>query len=78
MRTVKSLREELAKFDDDAVCHAYEGEVIGIVVNPPGPVNGPRDQGVIYCGEGDDDEQETEVPDSLAAQPMKKSAPNRS
>lgn len=67
MRTVKELREELAKFRDDAVCHAYEGEVIGIVVSPPGAVNGPRDQGVIHCGEGDEEERETEVPDSLSS-----------
>lgn len=32
MRTVKSLRYELAKFPDDALCYAYEGEVIAVVV----------------------------------------------
>lgn len=49
MRTVKELREELAKFPDDAVCYAYEGEVSGIVISPPGKSGGP---GVIHCAEG--------------------------
>jgi hypothetical protein len=48
MRTVKELREELAKFPDDAVCYAYEGEVSGIVISPPGESGGP---GVIHCAE---------------------------
>lgn len=32
MRTVKSLREALAHFPDDALCYAYEGEERGVVV----------------------------------------------
>jgi len=56
-RTVKELREELAKFRDDAVCYAYEGEVTGIVISPPGSWGGP---GVIYCGESADVEPPTE------------------
>ena len=57
MRTVKSLREELAKFPDEAVCFAYEGEVRGLVIEWPGMRLGP--QGVIYCGEGNSEESET-------------------
>lgn len=34
MRTIKSLKEELNKFPDDAVCYAYEGEITGIVIVP--------------------------------------------
>jgi len=33
MKTVKELRIELNKFPDDAECHAYEGEAIGVVVS---------------------------------------------
>lgn len=62
MRTVRSLREELAKFPDDAVCYAYEGEVCGIIISLPGRTQfgGP---GCIYCGEGVpvDQEKETEL-----------------
>ena len=53
MRTVKSLLEELARFPEDALCHAYEGEVIGIVVR-----HGGR-EGVIHCGEREGAEPET-------------------
>lgn len=53
MRTVAWLREELAKFPDDASCYAYDGEVRGIVI-----VRG-KDSGVIHCSERDDSEQET-------------------
>ena len=59
MRTVKWLREELAKFPDDALCFAYEGEVTGIVIEIAG--KRMRDQGVIYCSEGDDGEIESEL-----------------
>ena len=48
MKSVKELKEELNKFNDDDMCFAYEGEVIGIVIN-----RGNHQQGVIYCGEGD-------------------------
>ena len=48
MKTVKELKAELEKFDDDDKCFAYEGEVVGIVVN-----RGNK-QGVIYCSEHDD------------------------
>lgn len=54
MRTVKSLIEELTRFPEDALCHAYEGEVIGIVVRHCGR------EGVIHCGEHEGAEQETE------------------
>ena len=54
MRTVKSLIEELARFPDEALCHAYEGEVIGIVVRHGGH------EGVIHCGEREGAEPETE------------------
>ncbi len=45
LRTVKSLIEELTRFPDEALCHAYEGEVIGIVIRHD------ERQGVIHCGE---------------------------
>jgi hypothetical protein len=54
MRTVKSLIEELSRFPDDALCHAYEGEVIGIVIR-----YGER-EGVIHCGEREGVEPETQ------------------
>lgn len=53
MRTVKSLIEELSRFPDDALCHAYEGEVIGVVVR-----HGGR-EGVIHCSEREGAEPET-------------------
>lgn len=62
MKTVKQIKEELAKFPDDAVCYAYEGEVVGIiiqVVGKTGKVIGR--QGVIYCSETDQSELETEL-----------------
>ena len=61
MRTVAWLKAELNKFPDDAVCFAYEGEVIGIVIEPPG--RDMRRQGCIYCSEDDeyDAAHETEL-----------------
>ncbi len=53
MRTVAWLREELAKFPDDALCFAYKGEVIGVVVQAA-PLDVSARQGVIYCSESDD------------------------
>jgi hypothetical protein len=59
MITVKKLKEELKKFDDDNVCFAYEGEVTGLVIEE---VNQRmKKQGVIYCSEGDDYGKETEL-----------------
>ena len=57
MRTVKSLREELRKFPDDAQCFAYEGEVSGLVIKHPYY----RNQGVIHCGEEERKEGETRL-----------------
>lgn len=54
MRTVKSLIEELVRFPEEALCHAYEGEIIGIVVRHCGR------EGVIHCGEGEGPEPETQ------------------
>ena len=50
MRTVKSLREELAKFPDNALCYAYEGEFTGLVILDPmqGRLN---NDGLIFCCE---------------------------
>jgi hypothetical protein len=62
--TVKQLREELAKFRDDAVCYAYEGEVSGIVISPPGCSGGP---GVIHCSESCEVEPPTEIHPSVAS-----------
>lgn len=59
MRTVRWLKEELAKFPDDAECFAYCGEVTGLIINPPqGCLT--HTQGVIHCSEYDDD-RETEL-----------------
>jgi hypothetical protein len=60
MRTVKELKEELAKFPEDAVCFATECEVVGIVIERAGTVERDAgiaawDQGFIPCSEGDGD-----------------------
>ena len=55
MKTVKELKEELSKFNDDDLCYAYEGEVCGIIVNRNDK------QGVIFCGEDDRKEKKTEI-----------------
>ena len=55
MITVKQLREELSKFEDDDQCFAYEGEVTGLIVNR----GGYGRQGVIFCSEGEDCERDT-------------------
>ena len=52
MRTVKSLMETLAKFPADAQCHAYEGEVIGIVIRS-GRRSGRAELGAIVCEGGE-------------------------
>jgi hypothetical protein len=57
MRTIKWLINELSKFPDEALCHAYEGEVTGIVITGPAPY----EQGIIYCSEGNDEDKKTEV-----------------
>ncbi len=63
--TVKQLKEELAKFRDDAVCYAYEGEVRGIIICPPGGWGGP---GVIHCAsETEAEEPHSEVYPEVAA-----------
>lgn len=57
MMTVAWLRAELAKFPDDALCFAYEGEVCVIVIEPPPIGDERRDlsrQGCIYCSEDDE------------------------
>ncbi|TNE87191.1 MAG: hypothetical protein EP324_08115 [Gammaproteobacteria bacterium] len=61
MRTIAWLRQELEKFPDDAVCFAYEGEVIGLIVERAG--QRLQSQGVIYCSESDDDGKETKLLD---------------
>ena len=55
MLTVKELKSELLKFKDDDLCYAYEGEVVGLVINRG------NEQGVIYCGEYEKETRETEV-----------------
>ena len=51
MKTVKQLMSDLAKFPDDAECFAYEGEVVGIVIN-----DDYGGEGLIYCSEFEDTE----------------------
>lgn len=55
MRTVKSLIEELTRFPDEALCHAYEGEITGIVIRHAGA------EGVIHCRALEGAEPETEL-----------------
>jgi hypothetical protein len=55
--TIKKLKEELNKFPDDCLCFAYEGEVTGLIIEHPAM----KGQGVIYCSEGEDDNEETEL-----------------
>ena len=55
MRTVRSLIEELSRFPDGAICHAYEGEISGIVIQYLGQ------SGVIHCGDREAAEPETEL-----------------
>ena len=55
MKTVKEIKEDLNKFKDSDLCYAYEGEVSGIIVNRG------EEQGVIFCGEFDGPEKETEI-----------------
>jgi hypothetical protein len=55
MRTVRNLIEELSRFPDEAICHAYEGEVSGIVIRQLDR------HGVIHCGERQRVEPETEL-----------------
>lgn len=57
MITVRKLKIELDKFNDDDLCFAYEGEVTGIVINRG------NSQGVIYCGESEGPEKETKIID---------------
>jgi hypothetical protein len=49
------LIEELVKFPEEAICHAYEGEITGIVIQ-----QGTR-HGVIHCGERAGEEPATEL-----------------
>ena len=58
MITIKKLKEELDKFPDEAMCHAYEGEKQGLTIDGPGKC------GFIYCSEGSEDpNKSTEVYD---------------
>lgn len=53
MRTVKWLREELAKFPDEALVYAYEGEATGLSISlpngKPGANGRPSEYGFIHC-----------------------------
>jgi hypothetical protein len=60
MRTVKSLIEELQKFPPEAMCYAYEGEIIGVVVYEPTADN-KHYLGYVYCGEIHANEKETVI-----------------
>ncbi len=61
MKTVAQMREELAKFPDDAYCYAYEGEVTGLVVVRSRENYLATCIGVIHCHESRDGEPATEV-----------------
>lgn len=55
MLKVKDLIKELEKFPQDADCFAYEGEIIGVVIN-----YGDK-QGCIHCSESDDCDEKTKM-----------------
>lgn len=55
--TVKRLREELATFPDDALCHAYEGEGTGIGIQD---VNDDKSFGFIHCNYGPEIDAQTD------------------
>jgi hypothetical protein len=59
MITIKKLKEELNKFSDDDLCYAYEGEVTGLIIEKVG--KRLKNQGVIYCSEGNDEGKETQL-----------------
>ena len=54
MQTVASLIRELQKFPPLAICHAYEGEVTGVVVSTPDHRTG--NLGYVPCSEDKDEE----------------------
>ena len=60
MKTVKQLKEELAKFPDEALCFAYSGEVEGVTILKNRDIG---EYGFIYCSEYLElnDEQETDL-----------------
>lgn len=60
MKTVKQLRDDLAKFPDDAVCFAYEGEICGLIISRKGESYVAGKQGHIICT-GDPEETDDEV-----------------
>lgn len=53
MRTVKEMKEELSKFEDDDLCFAYEGEVTGLIIRR----SEDTCDGVIHCSEDDRDKR---------------------
>jgi len=56
MVRIKELIEKLKTFDENLMCYAYEGEVIGLII-----VNENREQkGYIMCSEGFYDESDVE------------------
>jgi hypothetical protein len=59
MRTVQSLRDELAKFPADALCYAYEGEVTGVVVVRAEPKR--QELGCVVCISGTQRDADTQV-----------------
>lgn len=61
MISIRKLKEELAKFDDDCVCYAYEGEVTGLIIERKG--DRLKSQGFIHCSESDDTGKETQTLD---------------
>lgn len=54
MQTVESLIRELQKFPSNAICHAYEGEVTGVIVSTRD--NRLGDLGYVPCSEADEQE----------------------
>jgi hypothetical protein len=68
VKTVKELREELAKFPDDAVCWAYEGEDTGIAVAYSEELW--MYTGFIFCswGAGYDNQPTKPLPDRAAVE----------
>ncbi len=68
MQTVESLIRELSKFPKDAICHAYEGEVVGVVVSTP--ENRLGDLGYVPCSEAEELEGPADInPPRTSARP---------
>lgn len=56
MITVKKLRTILQEYPDDARCHAYEGEDVGLTIQWENPETGVSEYFFIRCSEKDQED----------------------